>query len=58
MKYLLLIMMLIFLGNKASASTMIFNVKDVININNSDNILEIQSKNKNIKKIMILIKVL
>lgn len=47
MKYLLLIMMLIFLGNKASASTMIFNVKEVINISNNDNILEIQSKNKN-----------
>lgn len=47
MKYLLLIMMLIFLGNKASASTMIFNVKEVINISNNDNILEIKSKNKN-----------
>lgn len=47
MKYLLLIMMLIFLGNKATASTMIFNVKEVINISNNDNILEIQSKNKN-----------
>lgn len=47
MKYLLLIMMLIFLGNKAAASTMIFNVKEVINISNNDNILEIQSKNKN-----------
>lgn len=47
MKYLLLIMMLIFLGNKASASIMIFNVKEVINISNNDNILEIQSKNKN-----------
>lgn len=44
---LLLIMMLIFLGNKAAASTMIFNVKEVINISNNDNILEIQSKNKN-----------
>lgn len=47
MKYLLLIMLLIFLGNKASASTMIFNVKEVINISNNDNILEIKSKNKN-----------
>lgn len=47
MKYLLLIMMLIFLENKASAPTMIFNVKEVINISNNDNILEIKSKNKN-----------
>lgn len=52
MKYLLLIMMLIFLGNKASASTMIFNVKEVINISNNDNVLEIKSKIKIMKLLL------
>lgn len=47
MKYLVLIMTFFFFGNEAIASTMIFNIRDIISISDNNSILEIKSKSKN-----------